>query len=137
MTVTEVVDGDTIDMRYPNGTNDTVRLLWIDTPEVHMENDPDEFEGVPETSAGASCLREGGHEACEFVKQTLQRQEVRLEFDRLSDRRGSYGRLLAYVYIKGGISTSNWSLMATIASTIAISRNRIGATRRKPRPSPL
>jgi len=52
VTVVRVVDGDTMEVRYENGTADTVRLLGVDTPEVHARNSPDEFEGVPETAAG-------------------------------------------------------------------------------------
>ncbi|MFB6311662.1 MAG: lamin tail domain-containing protein [Salinirussus sp.] len=101
VTVTDVVDGDTIDVRYQNGTSDTVRLLGIDTPEVHVENDPAEFEGVPETDAGATCLREAGHAASEYVDRRLEQQKVTLVFDNEADRRGSYGRLLAYVTLDG------------------------------------
>ena len=38
VTVTDVVDGDTLDIRYENGSTDTVRLLWIDTPETSSGN---------------------------------------------------------------------------------------------------
>ena len=58
--VTDVVDGDTVDVRFPDGSADTVRLLGVDTPEVHVENDPAEFEGVPDTEAGRTCLRRQG-----------------------------------------------------------------------------
>lgn len=44
-TVVEVIDGDTIDMRLANGTIERVRLLGIDTPETHVEVQPDEYEG--------------------------------------------------------------------------------------------
>lgn len=49
-TVSDVVDGDTIDIRYPDGTTDTVRLLGVDTPEVNTGVSPDEFEGVPDAA---------------------------------------------------------------------------------------
>lgn len=97
----EVVDGDTIKIRYDNGTADTVRLLGVDTPEVHVENTPEEWEGVPNTEAGKQCLREAGHEASDYVKQRLSGEQIRLEFDENEDRRGYYNRLLAYVYIDG------------------------------------
>jgi len=98
-TVTDVVDGDTIEIQYVNGTTDTVRLLGIDTPEVHVENTPEEYEGVPDTEAGATCLREVGGDASEYARSQLAAEQVRLVFDKRSDRRGSYGRLLAYVYL--------------------------------------
>jgi micrococcal nuclease len=99
--VTEVVDGDTIKIAYPNGTRETVRLLGVDTPEVYGENDPTEFEGVPETDAGARCLAGAGENASAYANSRLAGESVTLVFDAESDRRGYYGRLLAYVYVDG------------------------------------
>ncbi|EMA42786.1 lamin tail domain-containing protein [Halococcus saccharolyticus] len=94
-TVIRVVDGDTIEVRYSNGTIDTVRLLGVDTPEVHVANDPPEFEGVPDTEAGNTCLRDAGRNASEFVERVLADEQVRLVVG--GDRRDRYGRLLAFV----------------------------------------
>ena len=99
--VIEVVDGDTIDVRLPNGSEDTVRLLGVDTPEVHTENDPAEFPGVPDTEAGRNCLREWGERASEHAKEELLGKTVLLSFDDNEPRRGYYGRLLAYVHVDG------------------------------------
>jgi micrococcal nuclease len=76
-------------------------LLGVDTPEVHGSNSPDEFEGVPETEAGESCLRTAGERASAFANDRLAGETVTLVFDEESDRRGYYGRLLAYVYVDG------------------------------------
>ncbi|WP_135536157.1 thermonuclease family protein [Halostella pelagica] len=102
VTVVEVVDGDTVEVEYPNGTRETVRLLGVDTPEVHAENDPSEFEGVPDTEAGRDCLRDWGHRSSEFARTELAGEKVTLVVDPESDRRGGYGRLLAYVEYDGG-----------------------------------
>lgn len=96
-TVTDVVDGDTVDVRFPDGSTDRVRLLGVDTPEVHVEPQPEEFEGVPQTEAGESCLRSIGAEASSAVETRLDGERVTLEFDPVADRRGGYDRLLAYV----------------------------------------
>jgi micrococcal nuclease len=109
--VLDVVDGDTVDVRMPDGSEDTVRLVGIDTPEVHAENDPAEFEGIPDTRAGASCLREAGHNASAYVEQRIAAGNVSLVFDPNTDRRGGYGRLLAYVYV--GEHNLNYDLVAT------------------------
>jgi len=101
VTVTEVVDGDTVDIRFPDGSTDTVRLLGVDTPEVRAENDPAEFDGVPETAAGRTCLRRAGENATAVASERLEGAYVVLKFDPKSDRRGSHGRLLAYVYADG------------------------------------
>lgn len=97
VTVTHVVDGDTIDIRYANGTTETVRLLGIDTPEVHVETQPWEFEGVPETEAGRECLRTAGENATRVVEQQLAGEQVTLQLNHGGDTRGGYGRLLAIV----------------------------------------
>jgi len=100
-TVTRVVDGDTVEVELSDGTTEKIRLLGVDTPEVHSENTPDEFEGVPETAAGRDCLRTSGERASAFVEERLAGREVELGFDPTEERRGYYGRLLAYVYVDG------------------------------------
>jgi micrococcal nuclease len=101
VTVTEVVDGDTVKVKYANGSRDTVRLLGVDTPEVYGSNAPDEFEGVPDTEAGAACLDAAGENASAYARRHLAGESVRLVFDETADRRGYYDRLLAYVYVDG------------------------------------
>jgi micrococcal nuclease len=113
-TVTDVVDGDTVDVRLADGSTDRVRLLGVDTPEVHVENQPDEFEGVPATEAGATCLREVGTDASAAVDRRLDGEQVRLEFDPLADRRGGYDRLLAYV-VHENESINYWLVAAGYA----------------------
>jgi len=108
--VIEVVDGDTIDIRYENGTTDTVRLLGVDTPEVHVQTDPAEWEGIPNSSAGRECLRTEGHDASVYVREQIAGETVTLEFDDTADRRGYYGRLLAYVTHDG--ESLNYQLVA-------------------------
>lgn len=109
--VIRVVDGDTVDVRFPDGTEDTVRLVGIDTPEVGGENDPGEYEGVPDTDAGAACLRAAGVDASEHVTDRIDDGNVTIAFDPNTDRRGGYDRLLAYVYV--GDANLNYELVAT------------------------
>jgi micrococcal nuclease len=112
VTVVTVTDGDTVDIRYQNGSTDTVRLLGVDTPEVYGENEPREYEGVPNTEAGKQCLHEAGEAASQFMKHKLQPgEQVTLVFDPLSDSRGYYGRVLAYLHDDG--TTLNYRLVAT------------------------
>ena len=96
-TVVEVIDGDTIDVRLANGTIERVRLLGIDTPETHVEVQPDEYEGVPDTDEGRACLLDAGETASEIVENRLASERVTLFLDPEGDTRGSYGRLLAIV----------------------------------------
>jgi micrococcal nuclease len=101
VTVVEVVDGDTVKIRYPDGTRETVRLLGVDTPEVRGEPSPGEFEGVPDTDEGRQCLRRYGEAASQYATDRLLDREVGLGFDEAEGQRGYYGRLLAYVYVDG------------------------------------
>jgi micrococcal nuclease len=101
VSVVEVVDGDTMDVRYPNGSTDRVRLLGVDTPEVSAEPQPSEYEGVPDSAAGREWLRAWGDRASEFARSALAGEEVRIVVDTRSDVRGSYGRLLVYVHHDG------------------------------------
>lgn len=100
-TVTHVVDGDTIDVRLADGTEDRVRLLGIDTPEVRGENEPRHFADVPDTDSARACLRGVGRNASRYVGDRLGGESIRLEFDASADRRGDYDRLLAYVHHRG------------------------------------
>lgn len=112
VTVVSVTDGDTVDIRYQNGSTDTVRLLGVDTPEVYGENEPREYEGVPNTQAGKQCLHEAGEASSQFMKTKLQQgEQVTLVFDAQADRRGYYGRLLAYMHDDG--TKLNYRLVVT------------------------
>lgn len=76
-TVTRIIDGDT----FSCGDGETVRLLYVDTPE--MDDEP------------------FGHLAREFVQGLmLEGMEVGLELD--LQERDRYGRVLAYVHLADG-----------------------------------
>jgi micrococcal nuclease len=104
-TVVHVVDGDTIDVEFADGTEERVRLLGVDTPETRTDVSPGEFEGVPDTEEGRSCLRTWGERASEFTTERLAGETLTITVDAESDRRGGYGRLLAYVTV--GENTSD------------------------------
>jgi micrococcal nuclease len=79
--VERVLDGDTVDLRI-GGRDERVRLIGIDTPELHTDS------GVPECFAV---------EARGFTAGELPiGEQVRLERDIVG--RDDYGRLLAYLY---------------------------------------
>lgn len=108
--IVRVVDGDTMKIEYADGTQDTVRLLGVDTPEVHVKTDPAEFEGIPNTSAGREWLRGWGENASAYAKSQLVGEEVTITTDEEADRRGSFGRLLVYIQQDG--TTFNRELIA-------------------------
>lgn len=102
VTVTRVVDGDTVEVRFPNGETDTLRLLGVDTPETSLGKvSPGEYEDVPDTTSGRDWLYKWGQRASQFATDELDGEQVRIEVDPQADRRGSYGRLLVYVYVDG------------------------------------
>lgn len=102
VTITRVIDGDTMEARFPNGEIDTLRLLGVDTPETTLSRvNPEEFEGIPDTTNGRDHLFNWGEMATEYAVTTLDGQTVRIEVDPHADRRGSFGRLLVYVYVGG------------------------------------
>ena len=82
--VTHVVDGDTIDVSLPGGSDETVRYIGIDTPETVKPGTP------------VQC---GGPEAHAVNERLVGGRIVTLRFD--AERRDVYGRLLAYVYLPG------------------------------------
>ena len=76
-----VIDGDTVDIAI-GGHEERVRMIGIDTPELHTD------------AGGTECM---AGEALEFTASQLPAgTEVRLERDIVG--RDDYGRLLAYVY---------------------------------------
>ena len=80
--VTHVVDGDTIDVSMPDGSDETVRYIGIDTPETVKPDTP------------VQC---GGPRAHAVNERLVGGRSVTLRFD--AERRDVYGRLLAYVYL--------------------------------------
>ncbi|MDS0300862.1 lamin tail domain-containing protein [Halogeometricum sp. S1BR25-6] len=95
-TVVDVVDGDTIDVRLDDGSEERVRIIGIDTPETTDNADAErraEWEGIEDLSY----LGRWGDRASEFAKRELTDATVELEADANEPDRGSFGRLLRYV----------------------------------------
>jgi len=78
-TVTRVIDGDTIEIRLVEGTEERVRMIGIDTPESTTRHEP------------------YGLEASNFTKEKLHGKVVYLETD-ITDR-DRFNRLLRYVWL--------------------------------------
>lgn len=102
VTINRVVDGDTVEARFPNGEIDTIRLLGVDTPETsYGDVSPGEYEGFESTTAAKDHLYNWGQQADQYATTTLADEEVRLVIDEEADRRGYFGRMLAYIYVDG------------------------------------
>jgi len=112
-TVERVVDGDTVDVRIGD-RRERVRLLGIDTPEIHVERGPPDCFG-PEASSFTKALLPTG-------------TPVRLERDVVG--RDDYGRLLAYVYLGGDGSLVNEAIVRQgYARPLTIAPNGVFAAR--------
>jgi micrococcal nuclease len=85
-TVEYVVDGDTVHVIYPDGRDESVRLILVDTPETVYPGHPVECYG-PEASAYAKAVMPEGSRV--FLEQDVQ-------------DRDRYGRELRYVWVKRG-----------------------------------
>lgn len=79
--VERVVDGDTVVLQDVG----TVRLIGVDTPETQDPREPVQHFGL---------------EAATFLRSLLDGQTVRLDYD--EQRRDSYQRTLAYLYLADG-----------------------------------
>jgi micrococcal nuclease len=86
-TLVRDVDGDTIKVRLGDGSEHSVRLIGIDTPETHKPGVKVECGG-PQASALAASWAQPG-------------DRVTLTYDPTQDRSDRYGRLLAYVSAHG------------------------------------
>jgi micrococcal nuclease len=83
--VVRVYDGDTIEVRFPDGAEKKVRLIGIDSPEMDDERDEVLFFA---------------HMARRFAFHHLFEKTVGLAYDR--ERTDDYGRALAYVLLPDG-----------------------------------
>src|SRR4051812_36959335 len=84
--VTHVADGDTITVRpAAGGTETRVRLLGVDTPELHSRDDPNHADYW-------------GPEAKRYTLTRLEHKPVMLRLEQ-TETRDRYQRLLAYVYV--------------------------------------
>jgi micrococcal nuclease len=85
VTVSRVVDGDTIEIAPAVDGLTEARLIGVDTPET---KDP------------RTGVQPYGEKAYRFTASTLEGEEVSLEFD--VERIDRYGRLLAYLWLPDG-----------------------------------
>jgi endonuclease YncB( thermonuclease family) len=81
----KVIDGDTLEVRFPDDSLASVRLIGIDTPETHRPDTPIECGDPQATAAMERSVRPG--------------QRLRLISDPTQDRVDRYGRLLRYAQL--------------------------------------
>ena len=92
--VTRVVDGDTLLLE----NNERVRLIGIDTPEMHESDKLN--RDAQRSGQSVEAIKELGRESYKFTKKLVEGKRVSLEFD--VERYDKYKRILAYVYLEDG-----------------------------------
>lgn len=87
VTLSKCVDGDTAQFKVLSGEVKTARFLAIDTPEsVHPTKSVEAY----------------GKEASEYTCSLLTNaKEIKIEYDKASDKEDKYGRILVWVYVDG------------------------------------
>ncbi|MCF8127818.1 MAG: thermonuclease family protein [Deltaproteobacteria bacterium] len=94
-----VADGDTITLEDLG----TVRFIGVDTPEKNHPMLPAQFMA---------------EEASAFIRKICLGKDIRLEYDGFDDdKRGNYGRILAYLYLEDGTFVQKQLLMKGYAET--------------------
>ncbi|ELZ41824.1 DUF4350 domain-containing protein [Halorubrum tebenquichense] len=98
--IASVADGDTADVAFDDGTEETVRILGIDTPETgETEERLEEYEGIDDAPA----LKDEGDEATDYAESELEvGSTVTLSFDENEGLRGNFGRLLGFLELPDG-----------------------------------
>ena len=93
-----VADGDTITLEHLG----TVRFIGVDTPEKNHPMLPAQFMA---------------EEASTFTRKLCLGKNIRLEYDGFDDdKRGTYGRILAYLYLEDGTLVQEQLLMKGYAA---------------------
>ena len=92
--VKRVVDGDTLFLE----SREYVRLLGIDTPEMHESAKL--YRDARRSGQSVEAIKQMGRQAYEITKQLAEGKRVRLEFDK--EKYDKYNRILAYVYLPDG-----------------------------------
>jgi micrococcal nuclease len=93
--VVRVVDGDTIVVRAADGVDRKVRLIGIDTPEVHPSDK--RRRDAERSGQDEATIHALGAKASAFTKKYLAGRQVQIERDVTGTDR--YRRALAYVWV--------------------------------------
>lgn len=113
--VKRVIDGDTLQLE----SGDRVRLIGIDTPEVHESDKL--YRDSQRTQQDITTIQKLGRKSYEFTKNLVEGKRVSLEFD--VERYDKYKRLLAYVYLKDGTFVNAEIVKQGYASLMTIPPN--------------
>jgi len=113
--VKKAVDGDTLVLE----TGERVRLIGIDTPEMHESDKL--YRDSQRTKTDIATIQAMGRQAWEFTKKLVEGKHVSLEFD--VQKHDKYKRLLAYVYLTDGTFLNAEIVRGGYASLMTIQPN--------------
>lgn len=117
--VIRVISGDTLTVQYRQKWEE-LRLLGVDSPEMTANNKT--YEVALQTGTTPDKIIAQGKMAAEFVKQVIHYgSQIWLEFD--ARKRDRHGRLLAYVFLPGGVMLNERLLEAGYARLMPIPSN--------------
>ena len=118
-TVTRIVDGDTIKIRYW-GKDESIRLIGIDTPESRINKKAK--RDAKRSGRDIKTIIEMGKRATEYVSSLVKLGvKVEIEFD--VQQRDRYGRLLGYVYLPNGKMLNEEIVKAGYANVMTVPPN--------------
>ena len=118
-TVTRVVDGDTLKVRYW-GKEESIRLIGIDTPESRINKKAK--RDAKRSGQDIKTITSMGKRATEYVERLVKTGDlITIEFD--AQERDRYGRLLGYVYLSNGKMLNEEIVKAGYATVMTIPPN--------------
>ncbi len=118
-TVTRVVDGDTLKVRYW-GKDESIRLIGIDTPESRVNKKAK--RDAKRSGQDIKTITAMGKRATEYVESLVKPGDlITIEFD--AQQRDRYGRLLGYVYLSNGKMLNEEIVNAGYANVMTIPTN--------------
>ncbi len=116
-TVTRVVDGDTLKIRYLI-KEESIRLIGIDTPESRVNKKAK--RDAKRSGQDIKTITAMGKRATEYVKSLVKTGDlITIEFD--AQERDRYRRLLDYVYLPNGKMLNEEIVKAGYANVMKIS----------------
>jgi micrococcal nuclease len=94
--IDHVIDGDTIRVRFRDGSRELVRLIGIDAPELHHSEKLE--KQARNAHVDTKSIIQLGERSAQVARSLMPKgSEIRLEYDVV--RRDKYGRLLCYAYL--------------------------------------
>ncbi len=118
-TVTRVVDGDTLKIRYW-GKEESIRLIGIDTPESRVNKKTK--RDAKRSGQDIKTIIAMGKKATEYVESLVKQGDlITIEFD--AQERDRYRRLLGYVYLPNGKMLNEEIVKAGYANVMTIPPN--------------